>query len=115
MYSINCSKISFNIEYILFIGFFIRIIEIGHENYQISTYIQFCKIRQYFLVSTSIVPFYCQCFATISQFLTTSKHARIRQMNSMKRTYWICFINNSFRIFNLSKCSRINWFTIFTC
>jgi hypothetical protein len=77
---------------VILVGLFSRILEIGHGlNWSNSSAI-WCKIRQYLIVSTSVIPFYCQCFATIDQFLVTSKNRHLRQFSTIKRTYWIIII-----------------------
>ncbi|CAF1058995.1 unnamed protein product [Adineta steineri] len=57
-----------------------------------STSLIWCKIRQFCIVTPSVITLSCSSLATIDQFLVTSKHARLRRCSSIKSAHWIVFI-----------------------
>jgi hypothetical protein len=73
---------------IILVGLISRILESGYELDQLNSSVIWCKIRQYFITSISIIPFYCQCLGTIDQFFVTSKNERLRQWSTIKRACW---------------------------
>jgi hypothetical protein len=74
---------------IIIVSLISRIMETGYGLELSNSSIIWCKIRQYFITSISIIPVYCQCFATIDRFLITSQHQRLRQYSTIKQVYWI--------------------------
>lgn len=73
---------------ILSISLLSRILETGHGLNLSSSSVIWCKFRQYFITSITLIPFYCQCLATINQFLMTSRSNHLRQLNTLKQAYW---------------------------
>ncbi|CAF4053539.1 unnamed protein product, partial [Adineta steineri] len=57
-----------------------------------STSLIWCKIRQFCIVTPSVITLSCSSLATIDQFVVTSKHARLRRCSSIKSAHWIVFI-----------------------
>ncbi|CAF0870027.1 unnamed protein product [Adineta steineri] len=57
-----------------------------------TTSLIWCKIRQFCIVTPSVITLSCSSLATIDQFLVTSKHARLRRCSSIKSAHWIVFI-----------------------
>ena len=46
--------------------------------------VSWCKMRNFFLPTLSLVSLSCSCLATIDQFFATSQHARLRRLSSIK-------------------------------
>jgi hypothetical protein len=80
---------------IILIGLISRILETGHGLDLSSSSVIWCKIRQYIITSISIIPFYCQCLATIDQFFLTSKNVRVRRWSTIKKAYWSSIVLSS--------------------
>jgi hypothetical protein len=85
---------------ILVVSLLSRILDTGYGLDLTNSSVIWCKLRQYFIVSISAIPFYCQCFATIDRFLISSHDQRLRKHSSVKQVYWIatcitiiCFIH----------------------
>ncbi|CAF0830148.1 unnamed protein product [Adineta steineri] len=57
-----------------------------------TTSLIWCKIRQFCIVTPSVITLSCSSLATIDQFLVTSKHARLRRFSNIKSAHWIVFI-----------------------
>ena len=55
------------------VGLGLRLLESGYGVKYLDMSVTFCKSRHYFVTTLPIIPFYCQCFATIDQFFVTSK------------------------------------------
>lgn len=77
---------------ILIIGLGSRLLESGYGVKYLDLSVSFCKSRHYFVTTLPIIPFYCQCFATIDQFFVTSKAAHLRQQSTIQRAHWLSFI-----------------------
>ena len=75
----------------LVVGLISRILEFGHDLHFTDSSLVWCKSREYFITTFSIIPIYCQCFATIDQYFSTSQTVRLRQRSSIKQAYWISF------------------------
>jgi hypothetical protein len=72
---------------IIIVGLISRILETGHGLDLSTSSVLWCKFRQYFITSISIIPFYCQCLATIDQFFLTSKNVHVRQWSTIRNAY----------------------------
>jgi hypothetical protein len=66
-----------------------RILESGYGLNLSNSSVIWCKTRQYFITSITMIPLYFQCLATIDQFLITSKSRRVREYSSIKQAHRI--------------------------
>ncbi|CAF3209134.1 unnamed protein product [Rotaria sp. Silwood2] len=101
---------------IILIGLLSRILEIGYDFNLLNSSVAWCKIRQYFIASICIIPFYCQCLATIDQYFVTSKNVYLRQSSTIKQAYWnsmfltiICLIHGIpfFMYYDISSTTKL--------
>ena len=69
-----------------------RIISIGFNNDFTRSSLGWCKMRQYIIATYAPLALTCESLAAIDQFLVTSRHARLRQLSSMKNAYRIIAI-----------------------
>jgi len=95
LYFLNSSI--FNFIYIS-INLSTRILSIGFGIDPTRTSLIWCKIRSFCIPTFAQIIVYSTCLATISQFILTSRNARIRQLATTKSTYKIIFILNLFWI-----------------
>ena len=95
LYFLNSSI--FNFIYIS-INLSTRILSIGFGIDPTRTSLIWCKIRSFCIPTFSQIIVCSTCLATISQFILTSRNARIRQLATTKSTYKIIFILNLFWI-----------------
>ncbi|CAF1210509.1 unnamed protein product [Adineta ricciae] len=75
----------FNIAY-LFINLASRIV-IGFGNDLTRTSTSWCKARNYFLYTFSIIVLMCPCMAMIDQFLITSRSAKLRRLSKIQTAH----------------------------
>ncbi|CAF3401571.1 unnamed protein product [Rotaria socialis] len=73
---------------ILFVALLSRILETGFRVDLFCSSIIWCKFRNYFIYSVTIIPFYCQCLATVDQYFVTSKNIELRRFSTMRQAYW---------------------------
>ena len=71
------------------VGLVSRLLESGYGLKWLDSSLLWCRSRHYIITSFPIIPFYCQCFATIAQFCVTSQTARLRQQSTIQRAHWI--------------------------
>jgi hypothetical protein len=81
----------YNIAYIA-IDLSSRIASAGYGVDLTRTSISWCKIREFSLVTPSLMTLSCSCLATIDQFFATSKSASLRRFSNIKWTYYIIII-----------------------
>lgn len=75
-----------DVIYLLF-NLTLRVLSTGFEIETFDKYVIVCKIRSYLILALSLISFTCYCLASINQFLSTSRHARLRQYSQIKWTY----------------------------
>jgi hypothetical protein len=80
-----------NIIYIL-INLITRILSVGYGINYINNSNVLCKIRQFLLVTPSILSITCSCLAMIDQFFVTSRIAYLRRCSQIKWTHRIAFV-----------------------
>ncbi len=80
----------FNNLYIL-INLTSRIASVGYGFDLTTTSISWCKARQFFILTLSMITFTCACLAIIDQFLVTSKEVHLRQYSNIKLAHRIIF------------------------
>jgi hypothetical protein len=73
----------FNNLYIL-INLTTRIIDAGFGIDLTSMSAIWCKARDFFILTLSMITFTCSCLATIDQFLVTSRNVNVRQYSNIK-------------------------------
>ncbi|CAF1609409.1 unnamed protein product [Rotaria magnacalcarata] len=73
---------------ILSVALLSRILETGFKVDLFCSSIIWCKFRAYFIYSVTIMPFYCQCLATVDQYFVTSKNIELRRFSTMRQAYW---------------------------
>ena len=73
----------FDIAYIM-INLVSRIVISGVGVDLTRTSVSWCKLRNFFLATISLMSLSCSCLATIDQFLSTSQNASLRHLSSIK-------------------------------
>ena len=81
----------FNNLYIL-INLTSRIISVGYGIDLTSISVIWCKARQFFIITLSVITFTCSCLAAIDQFLVISRNVYLRQCSNIKWAHRIIFI-----------------------
>ncbi|CAF1168596.1 unnamed protein product [Rotaria sordida] len=69
-----------------------RIVSAGFGVDLTRSSVSWCKIRQFCLVTLSLITLSCSCLATIDQFFITSQSASIRRLSSIKWAHRIVLI-----------------------
>jgi len=93
LYFINSSIFSF---LYIFINLPFRILSSGFNIDPLRTSVIGCKIRAFYFITTSLIILFSICFATIHQYIVTSRNVRIRQLSTIKSTYISIFLLNAF-------------------
>jgi hypothetical protein len=63
------------------------------SGYDLTSYsIVWCKARNFFILTLSMITLTCLCLATIDQFFVTSRTVRLRQCSNIKWAHRITFI-----------------------
>jgi hypothetical protein len=73
----------YNIVYIL-INVTSRIISVGYGINVVSIATIWCKVRQFCLITLSLITLSCSCLATIDQYLATSQSVHLRRWSNIK-------------------------------
>jgi hypothetical protein len=81
----------YNLAYIT-LSLITRIMSIGYEIDPTRTSLVWCKIRQFLIITLSLIALTCSCLAVIDQFLVTSHRASLRHYSSIKWAHRIVFI-----------------------
>jgi hypothetical protein len=81
----------YNIAYIA-IDLSSRIVSAGYGIDLTRTSISWCKIREFFLVTLSLMTLSCSCLATIDQYFATSQNASLRRFSNIKWAHHIVII-----------------------
>jgi hypothetical protein len=81
----------FNIAY-LAINLISRIVTFGFGIDLTQTSISWCKIREFCIVTLSLITLTCSCLATIDQYFATSQSANLRRFSNIKWAHRIVII-----------------------
>jgi hypothetical protein len=81
----------FNIVYIT-INLISRIVSVGFGIDLTRTSISWCKARNFFLLTLSLITLTCSCLATIDQFLAASRNVHLRHFSRIKLAHQIVFV-----------------------
>ncbi|CAF1026932.1 unnamed protein product [Adineta steineri] len=80
-----------NIIYIT-LSIITRTMSIGYGIDPTRTSVIWCKIRQFLIVTVSLIALTCSCLATIDQFLVTSRSVNYRRCSNIKWAHQIVLI-----------------------